>query len=98
MVRGYEFVFVTDPGLSSSKKKELFSSLKKLIEEAGGKVEERQEWGVRELAYPIKKKTKGEYFIWQILVNGSLQLGELNVFLNQEEGILRYLFLKEGSS
>ena len=48
-----------------SELKELIEKFNALIETAGGKVSEVQEWGLKRLAYPIQKKEQGYY----ILVN-----------------------------
>jgi ribosomal protein S6 len=97
MVKGYEFVFIINAEADSSKKKNLLSSLKKLIEKMGGSVKKEEKWGVKPLAYPIKGKSKGEYFVWQVAVDSSPKLDDLIVFLSREETILRYLFLKKSA-
>jgi small subunit ribosomal protein S6 len=97
MTKGYEFVFIVNPEADSSKKKNLLSSLKELIKKMGGSVKKEEKWGVKPLAYPIKGKRQGEYFIWQVAIDGSPKLDDLTVFLSREEMVWRYLFLKKAT-
>ncbi len=62
-LRAYETVIVFDPDIGDEKKKEVLDRVKEIIAQFDGEVEKIDRWGVRELAYPIKKKKKGDYFI-----------------------------------
>jgi len=94
-MKRYEFVFIVKPDLGTDKSKKLLDSLEEEVKKAGGKVEKQDSWGEKQLAYEIKKLRRGEYFLWRLSFAGAPRLDELNVFLNREESILRYLFIKE---
>ena len=65
MLNKYESIYIIKPEVEEQGIKELVGKFNTLIETEGGKVSETQEWGLKRLAYPIKKKEQGYY----VLVN-----------------------------
>lgn len=63
MIRRYETLFVLHPELPEAQIRETIDRAKRLIEESGGSTHEIQEWGMRELAYPIRKLHRGYYVL-----------------------------------
>ncbi|MFA6435734.1 MAG: 30S ribosomal protein S6, partial [Candidatus Gracilibacteria bacterium] len=59
----YEVMAIIDPDVGSVDYKKDFDALKSLIENHGGSIWNEEEWGKRELAYLIKKKTHGFYVV-----------------------------------
>lgn len=57
-------------------------------------MEKTDEWGKKELIYPIKKKNLGYYFLLELKLppNGP---GEIESKLKLEERIIRYLLVKK---
>ncbi|OGV89970.1 30S ribosomal protein S6 [Microgenomates group bacterium RBG_19FT_COMBO_39_10] len=93
-MRDYELVLVIDPGLSGADRKKQVNKAQKIVEAAKGKVEKKSEWGQMELAYPIKKKTLGYYFLLEIgLPSGILKKVRDQLIL--EDKIIRYLLVKK---
>ncbi len=89
-LRPYETVVILDPDLSDENKEALLSKVKSIIEGKGGEVEKLERWGVRELAYPIQKKDKGEYYIIQYrAVPGTVN--EMEDYFRVTEGFMRFL-------
>jgi len=73
-------------------KEEDLKKVEEIITQNGGKIENKEKWGERLLAYPIKKKNKAIYFII------TLTLDKKNVLpfkrkLDFNENIIRYLLL-----
>lgn len=64
----------------------------KLVEELGGKVLKKDEWGVRELKYEIKKETQGDYLNLEIELSGE-KVVELEKALGINEAVLRRLIV-----
>lgn len=95
MTRRYETVFILTPVLSEEQAKETVKSYKKLLEEKGAKVIWEEEWGLKKLAYQIKKKSTGFYFLFEWEYDGTenlVALLELN--FKRDERVLRYLTVK----
>ncbi len=63
MVNQYETVFIATPVLSESQMKEAVAKYVKLITDNGGEVVYQEDWGLRQLAYPIQHKTTGFYYL-----------------------------------
>lgn len=93
-MRDYELVLVIDPEVSGEDQKKLVSKTKKIIEGLKGKVEKTDEWGKRELAYPIKKKNLGYYFLLAIKLPATAPV-QIENKLKLEEKIIRYLLVKK---
>jgi small subunit ribosomal protein S6 len=59
----YENVFIARQDLSTAQVEALTDTFANLVAEQGGKVEKREYWGLRNLAYRIKKNRKGHYVL-----------------------------------
>ena len=89
----YESVFIFSGQISPKSAQTKFDEVKKKIEDSGGKILKTESWGLRSLAYKIKKNSKGYYF----LVNTECKPDVLNKFNNSvklDEEFLRFLNLK----
>lgn len=93
-MKDYELTLVIDPDLTSANQKKLITKIKKIITDLKGKVEKTNEWGRKELAYPIKKKSVGYYFLLEIKLPEKLP-AEVDKKLRLEEGVIRYLLVKK---
>lgn len=88
----YELILILDANEDGQEK--ILTKLKKLISNLGGKITEIKEWGKRELAYPIKKREEGIYFLIKLELSGR-EVKELDNKLKLEEGILRHLMVRK---
>jgi len=59
----YESVLILDPEIKKEDVSSLLETLKKLIENNQGELEEVEEWGIKRLAYPVLKKSEGRYVL-----------------------------------
>ena len=57
----YESTFITRQDLSRQDITKLSDSLTAIVEQGGGKVVKNEYWGIRGLAYRIRKNRKGHY-------------------------------------
>ena len=64
--------------------------LEALVTEQGGSVAERDVWGLRPLAFPVKKFNEGNYVLIRFSLDGSALAG-LNGSLSASQDILRFL-------
>ena len=82
-MNNYYLTLVLKPDLDEKTKKEILGLVK-------GKVDE---WGSRDLAYPIKKQTKG-YYIHFEFESDPKAIKDLDKSLKVEENIIRYLLVR----
>ncbi|MCZ6451246.1 MAG: 30S ribosomal protein S6 [Deltaproteobacteria bacterium] len=88
----YETIFIVRPD-RGEEVKEFTDKFKKIIQDLGAEVTEVEEWGLRELAYPILKQRKGYYVLMRHrATRGTVDELERHIKLN--EGILRYLTVR----
>ena len=64
----------------------------KIITSAGGSIKKREYWGLRSLAYRIKKNRKGHYIMFN-METGPEALREYERILGLNEDVLRFLNL-----
>ncbi len=93
-MRIYEGLFILRPELEEEQVKKILSQVEKLIQDTGGKILQKEEWGVRKLAYPIKKCEDGYYVILNF--EGNSETAEkLKTSFRREERILRLLVFRK---
>ena len=90
----YELVVVYDSKLSPAKVKTAQKSLEKIIELGEGKVENVEEWGTKDLAYPIKKSESGLFLIYTLQLEPK-GAKSLPTKLKMEDQIIRYLLIRK---
>jgi len=54
----------------------------------------REHFGMKELVYKIKSSEKGDFWIWNMESETPIKLKELNLYLNRNKDVIRYLILK----
>ena len=89
----YEHVVLTRQDASAQQVEELTSQLKGVIEQMGGKVAKIEQWGVKSLAYRLRKNRKAHF----TLLNVDAAPAALNEIERQErlnEDVLRYLTIR----
>lgn len=89
----YENVIIARPDLSVAQAEEIADAIEKTIKGAGGKVAKRESWGLRTLASPIKKTTKGYYVLQQFEADAKA-VAELDKSLRYNQDLLRYMTLR----
>ena len=88
----YETIFIVRPE-EGGKVKEFLEKFKKVVEDFGATMIDVEEWGVRELAYPIKKRTKGYYNLMRY--RGPMAaVEELERNLKLSEAVMRSLSVR----
>lgn len=95
-MRLYEVVYILDPALEESAVDAKLEKFHALATSNGGEVAAVDHWGVRQLAYPIKKQRNGYYVVAQFTA-ASEALPEFERLLRLDEEVMRYLLvLNEG--
>ncbi len=89
----YEFTYILNPVLEEDKFKETVDRVTKLIEEHGGKIDEIDEWGLRQFAYEIDKKRSG-YYVNMYFEAPADAIAKIERAMRIDDDILRYLTLK----
>ena len=89
----YEHLLIARQDISAQQVDALATHLKTIVEGQGGKVEKQEYWGLRGLAYRIKKNRKGHYVLLNINAPSKAVI-ELERQLKINEDVLRYLTVR----
>ena len=90
MIKQYETVFSATPVLSDIQMKEAVAKYTKLITDNGGEVVYEEDWGLKQLAYPIQHKTSGFYYLIEFKAAPEF-VNTLEVQYKRDERIIRFL-------
>ena len=90
MIKQYETVFIATPVLSDTQMKEAVAKYTKLITDNGGEIVYQEDWGLKQLAYPIQHKTSGFYYLIEFKANPEF-VATLETQYHRDERIFRYL-------
>ena len=91
-MRHYEIVFLVHPD-QSEQVPAMVERYTNLITEDGGKVHRLEDWGRRQLAYPINKIHKAHYVLMNIECSEAV-LSELNDTFRYNDAIIRNLVIR----
>jgi small subunit ribosomal protein S6 len=89
----YETVFVLRQDLTPGQVDGLVSDFKKILEGAGAKLVKEESWGLRSLAYKIKKNKKGHYGLFETDAPSAAMV-EFERKLGLNENVLRFMTVK----
>jgi small subunit ribosomal protein S6 len=91
-LRHYEVVFLVHPD-QSEQVPAMIERYKALIASDGGKIHRLEDWGRRQLAYPIVNLAKAHYVLLNIEVSQNV-LNELESGFRFNDAVLRHLVIK----
>jgi small subunit ribosomal protein S6 len=91
-VARYENIVVLNPDCTKEEEEELLKRIAANIEKTGAAIVKLDDWGVRKLAYPIKKKDRGHYFFY-LLDMAEDKVAGLGKFYRTVDNILRHMFV-----
>ena len=89
----YESVVIARQDLVASQINTLVSDLSEVIKKEGGEVVKVDNWGLKNLAYRIKKNRKGYYVLLNIVAPAKA-VAEYERLVRLNEDIIRYMTVK----
>jgi len=92
-LRDYELVVVIDPEIDEEKLSATLDRISQFVTTRGGEVIDVDRWGKRKLAYPIKRRSEGDYVITHFRLEPA-QAAELEAGLRLSEEVLRHLLIR----
>ena len=95
-MRHYELVVILSPTLSQQEATSAWDAIKQLVSDRGAEVTQEERWGMRRLAYPIRKGgqafLEGNYCLTRFSTDEPLS-GYLESYLKLSENVLRSLLV-----
>jgi len=93
MATNYETLVLLSPELAEENRKEILELLTTVVEREGGTMVETDDWGLRTLAYPVQKQTRGYYVRLVYDAPGNL-VAELERNIRITDGIFKFMTVK----
>ena len=90
MLKQYETVFIATPVLSDAQMKEAVAKYTDLITANGGEIVYQEDWGLKQLAYPIQHKTSGFYYLIEFKADPQF-VATLETQYHRDERIIRFI-------
>ncbi len=91
-MRHYEICFIVHPD-QSEQVPAMVDRYRGVIEGRSGKIHRLEDWGRRQLSYPIQKMHKAHYVLMNVECDGET-LGELEHSFKFSDAVLRHLIVK----
>ena len=91
-MRHYEIVFMVHPD-QSDQITAMIERYRSIIESKGGKIHRLEDWGRRQLAFPIQKIHKAHYILMNVEC-GQEELDELESVFKFNDAVIRHMVIK----
>jgi len=91
-MRHYEIVFLVHPD-QSEQVPAMVDRYKSVIETDGGNIHRLEDWGRRQLAYPINKVHKAHYVLMNVECSGDA-LSEIESAFRFNDAVLRHMVIR----
>jgi small subunit ribosomal protein S6 len=92
-MRNYELTYIIKPDLDPASVTALIERVNGLVTAEGGAVVKTNQWGMRHLAYPIRRYREGNY-VFTVVQLESTSLARVEQRLRLIEDLLRYLLVR----
>lgn len=90
-MKHYEVTFIIDPVLSGDGIKQTAEMYVTFLKGEGAELVHVEDWGIRQLAYPIAKRTSGAYFTLEFKTEKSGLIADLELAFRRDERVIRFL-------
>jgi len=92
-MRHYETLMLFSPEMPGERRQEVLAGISAIVVREGGTILVEDDWGMRTLAYPVRKQTRGHYFRLEFAAPGTTVI-ELERNLRITDGVYKFLSVK----
>lgn len=89
----YEVTVVFAPKTEEKTIETVFSKLESMW--IAATMDKKDHLGLKELSYAMKGNKKGDFWVLMVSADKTLKLNEVNLYLNREPSVIRYLVIKK---
>jgi small subunit ribosomal protein S6 len=86
----YETIAIIDPDLTEEGREPVLARVNQLVDQEKGYFIRTDEWGIKKLAYEIKKKPRGYYVAFDYCGNGAI-VDEIERFFRIDDRVMKYM-------
>lgn len=92
-MRRYETIYILRPSLNEEEINTIVENAVAIITESNGQIIELDKWGMRKLAYPIKKEIQG-FYVFCDYSGAPEAVAEMERKFRIDDSVLRYMTVK----
>jgi small subunit ribosomal protein S6 len=89
-VKGYETIVIMHPDLSEEQVTGAIAAMSQLIADNGGTLTKAESWGLKRIAYRVKKQTRG-HILYFLYAGNRKTVDELERTIRIDETAIRYM-------
>jgi len=91
----YQIILVLNPKLEESEREGIVAKVEAWWTANGATIGKKEHTGAKELVYDVAGMRKGDFWELEAEAKKAVKLSDINVQLNRETGIIRYLILRK---
>jgi len=92
-MRRYELIFILRPGLGEEEINTVVDYTQQIILNENGTIIDLNKWGMKKLAYTIKKESQG-YYVYCEFAGTPAAVAEIERRFRIDDGVLKYITIK----
>jgi len=96
-MRRYEQIYILRPSLSEDEINDIVENTNQIIQGENGSIISNDKWGMKRLAYPIKKELQG-YYVFCDFASTPAAVSEMERKFRIDDSVLKYLTVKIADS
>jgi small subunit ribosomal protein S6 len=90
-MKNYETVFILNPVLSEDQAKDTVEKFVKVLTKAKAEIVNKEQWGLKKMAYPIQNKSTGFYNLIEFATENTGIINTLETEFRRDESVMRFL-------
>lgn len=92
--RLYDLIFICRPATPEEEIDKVIATLEHSVAEKGGKVEKKEKWGARKMAYRVMRHREGYYVLMVIRATQGDMIHELERRLKVNDAVIKYMTVR----
>lgn len=92
--RLYDLIFICRPATPEEDIDRMIATLEQTVAERGGKVEKKEKWGARKMAYRVKRHREGYYVLLVLRATQGDMVHELERRLKVNDAVIKYMTVR----
>ncbi len=92
-MRKFETLLLLSPELAVEERETLLTNLSGVVERQGGQISIMDHWGMRDLAYPVRKQMRG-YYVRMEYVGPGAMVAEVERIIRISDGVFKFITIQ----
>ena len=92
--RLYDLIFICRPATPEEEIDKIIATLENTVAERAGKVEKKEKWGARKMAYRVMRHREGYYVLMVVRATQSDTVHELERRLKVNDAVIKYMTVR----